>query len=251
MRIAYMLTSLGFGGAERQVVALAERMAARGHEVLLIVLQRRAEHVWPTNVRVVHLDMSRSFTGVLSGLVRGRRFLLDFRPDLVHSHTFPANIAARLLRASGASPRTLSTIHNVYEGGWHRTLAYRLTDGQSIHTTAVSRAVATRCIETGAVARRKCSVLTNGIDTALFAKDAERRDTMRSERNAGSNFVWLAAGRITAAKDYPNLLRAFAQVHAAIPHRALWVAGEGSDPGRRGAFASLPLRKGSRTTLIG
>ena len=29
MRIAYMLTSLGFGGAERQVVALAERMAAR------------------------------------------------------------------------------------------------------------------------------------------------------------------------------------------------------------------------------
>ena len=39
MRIAYMLTSLGIGGAERQVVALAERMAARGHDVLLIVLQ--------------------------------------------------------------------------------------------------------------------------------------------------------------------------------------------------------------------
>jgi glycosyltransferase involved in cell wall biosynthesis len=51
---------------------------------------------------------------------------------------------------------------------------------------------------------------------------------MRTERNAGSSFIWLAAGRITAAKDYPNLLRAFAQVHAAIPRTRLWVAGEGS-----------------------
>jgi glycosyltransferase involved in cell wall biosynthesis len=229
MRIAYMLTSLGFGGAERQVVALAERMAARGHEVLLFVLQHRVEHVWPTNVRVAYLDMSRSFTGVVRGLVRGRRVLLDFRPDLVHSHTFPANMAARLLRVLRAFPRVLSTIHNVYEGGWHRGLAYRVTDGLALHTTAVSRAVASRCVETGAVARSRCSVITNGIDTALFAKDVRRRDAMRSERKAGSNFIWLAAGRITAAKNYPNLLRAFAQVHAANPRSRLWVAGEGSN----------------------
>lgn len=229
MRIAYMLTSLGFGGAERQVVALAERMAARRHEVLLIVLQRRAEHEWPANVRVVYLDMSKSPAGIVSGLVRGRRVLRSFRPDIVHSHTFPANMAGRLLRVSGASPGTLATIHNVYEGGRHRTLAYRITDGQSIHTTAVSHAVATRCIETRAVARRKCSVLTNGIDTALFARDVERRDAMRSGQKAGSNFIWLAAGRITAAKNYPNLLRAFARVHAAIPKSRLWVAGKGSN----------------------
>jgi hypothetical protein len=153
MRIAYMLTSLGFGGAERQVVALAERMAARGHQVLLIVLRCRTEHIWSTTVDVVYLNMSRSLPGVVRGLLRGRRVLRDFRPDLVHSHTFPANMAGRLLRVLEACPRTLSTIHNVYEGGWHRTLAYRISDGQSIHTTAVSRAVATRCIETGVVAR--------------------------------------------------------------------------------------------------
>jgi glycosyltransferase involved in cell wall biosynthesis len=229
MRIAYMLSSLGFGGAERQVVGLAERMAARGHQVLLIVLRHRAEHVWPADVPVVYLDMSKSLTGVMIGLVRGRRALVDFRPDLVHSHTFPANMAARLLRASGASPRTLSTIHNVYEGGWHRTFAYRITDGLAIHTTAVSQAVANRCIETGAVARYKCSVLTNGIDVVLFAKDGGRREAMRAEINAGSNFIWLAAGRITAAKDYPNLLRAFARVRAAIPQTRLWVAGEGKN----------------------
>ncbi len=38
MRIAYMLTSLGMGGAEWQVVALAERMKARGHAIVLVVV---------------------------------------------------------------------------------------------------------------------------------------------------------------------------------------------------------------------
>jgi glycosyltransferase involved in cell wall biosynthesis len=229
MRIAYMLTSLGFGGAERQVVALAERMAARGHQVVVIVLEHRAEHVWPTNVDMIYLDMTKSLPGVLRGLLRGRRAVRDFRPDLVHSHTFPANMAGRLLRVLGACPRTLSTIHNVYEGGWHRKLAYRITDGLSIHTTAVSRVVATRCIETSVVGRSKCSVLTNGIDTALFASDAGRRDAIRLGRKAGRDFIWLAAGRITAAKNYPNLLRAFARVCEAIPQSHLWIAGEGSN----------------------
>ena len=230
MRVAYMLTSLGFGGAERQVVALAERMAARGHTVLLVVLRHRAEHVWPTHLDVVYLDMSRSLPGAVSGLVSGRRVLRSFRPDLVHSHTFPANMAARVLRLVSASPRTLSTIHNVYEGRWHRTLAYRITDRLAVLTTAVSSAVATRCFETGAVARGKCTVVTNGIDTALFAADAGRRDAMRAQHSAGGNFIWLAAGRITAAKDYGNVLRAFAQVHTEVPQSRLWIAGEGSNP---------------------
>ena len=50
MRIAYVLTSLGFGGAERQVVALAERMAARGHAVSLVVLLPRQSEEWPTTL---------------------------------------------------------------------------------------------------------------------------------------------------------------------------------------------------------
>ncbi|MEI9969662.1 MAG: hypothetical protein WDM87_13955 [Terracidiphilus sp.] len=33
MRIVYLLTSLGVGGAEKQALAVAERMASRGHAV--------------------------------------------------------------------------------------------------------------------------------------------------------------------------------------------------------------------------
>jgi glycosyltransferase involved in cell wall biosynthesis len=43
---------------------------------------------------------------------------------------------------------------------------------------------------------------------------------------ADADFIWLAAGRLTSAKDYPNLLRAFAQTRLSRPDACLWVAGE-------------------------
>ncbi len=226
MRIAYMLTSLGIGGAERQAIAIAERMQARGHDVVLIVLRPQRTCEWPTSVKVTRLELTRSLLRLPGGLLRGRRFLRDFQPDLIHSHTFPANLFARILRLTGAAPRVLSTIHNIYEGGRKRPLAYRITDGLSIHTTTVSQAIAEHYIRIGAVPARKCSVIHNGIDLNQFSPDAGERSRLRERFHVGDSFVWLAAGRISRAKDYPNLLRAFAAVCAAEARTQLWIAGE-------------------------
>jgi glycosyltransferase involved in cell wall biosynthesis len=237
MRIAYVLTSLGIGGAERQVLSLAERMEARGHAVALLVLRGRQSEEWPTKLDVVRLDMRGNPINILAGLRKARRFLRVFRPDLIHSHTYPANMAARMLKIMLPESVVLSTIHNVYEGSWPRMLAYRLTDGLSRHTTAVSQAAADRFVRLRAVPARKSSVLANGIDTAEFAPSPERRARMREEMGAGDEFVWLTAGRIAPAKDYPNLLGAFALVHAAEPTDFLWVAGEADSAGSAGIQA--------------
>ncbi len=249
MRIVYILTSLGMGGAERQVLGLGERMARRGHRVALLILRPHLAEEWPTQLDTIHLDMLKNPWSVLAGAARGRRFLREFRPDVVHSHGFHGNLMARIWRLLVASPKPISTIHNVYEGGTARMLAYRLTDPLSAMTTAVSEAAAERFVRMKAVPESKCSVLSNGIDAVEFAPDAERRVRTRSEMGVDAEFVWLAAGRIVPAKDYPNLLRAFAQIRAGermgcgddeagcpgsvFPDRGkptgLWIAGEGAD----------------------
>jgi glycosyltransferase involved in cell wall biosynthesis len=108
-------------------------------------------------------------------------------------------------------------------------LAYRLTDGLSQRTAAVSQAAARRFIALQAVPARKCVVISNAIEIPEFTPNAERRAQMRGEMNTGGEFVWLAAGRVAPAKDYPNLLRAFARVHTARPDARLWIAGAGSE----------------------
>jgi glycosyltransferase involved in cell wall biosynthesis len=225
MRIIYVLTSLGVGGAERQALAVADRMALRGHEVALVVLSPRLADEWLTTLPTVHLNMSKTPASVLAGLMQARRFLRDFRPDLLHSHSFHANIVARFLKLLAPYTQVVSTVHNVYEGGRLRMLAYRLTDGLARHTTAVSQAAADRFIRLKAVPRKKCFVLPNGIDLNEFTPSSERRTNTRTEMAAGDSFSWLAAGRLVPAKDFPNLLLAFKQVRAAYPDAQLWIAG--------------------------
>jgi glycosyltransferase involved in cell wall biosynthesis len=226
MRIAYVLPSLGIGGAERQVVALGERMKARGHAVVLITLLGRQAEEWPTTVDVLRLDLRQTPTGILSALLRARRFLRDFRPDLIHSHIFPANMAARLFKLMLPGTVVLSTVHNVYEGGWARMTAYRLTDFLSRRTIAVSAAAAERYVRLKAIPAHKSLVQPNGIDCAEFTPEPECRAIYRAQMGVREEFVWLSAGRITAAKDYPNLMRAFALVLNEFPEARLWIAGE-------------------------
>jgi glycosyltransferase involved in cell wall biosynthesis len=230
MRIVYLLTSLGVGGAEKQALAVAERMATHGHTVAVMVLMPRLDEEWPTPLHTIHLDVRKSPGSALRGFSRGRAFLREFRPDLVHSHCFHVNIFARLRRLFGPKFVVLSTVHNVYEGGWGRMMAYRLTDFLSSRTVAVSQAAADRFTQLKAIPRRKCKVILNGIDVTGFAPSAERRKKMRAEMGIATEsatFIWLAVGRLAPAKDHPNMLFAFAAaVRTEKSDAQLWVAGD-------------------------
>ena len=187
MRIVYILTSLGIGGAERVALDLAERMTRRGHEVAFLVLRPRLAEGWATELRVVHMEMRKTPVSLLLALKRGRQFLRELRPDVVHSHSFHANLVERLLRVLVPSVKVVSTVHNVYEGGWRRMLAYRLTDPLASRTTAVSEAAADRFVEMKAVSRQRCIALGNGIDIDAFTPSAERRARTRAAMEVGGD----------------------------------------------------------------
>jgi glycosyltransferase involved in cell wall biosynthesis len=233
MRIAYLLTSLGIGGAERQVIGLARRMAQRGHVVKLFILLPPGKEDWlvnsgPQPLEATHLNVRKQPLNVLQALTRGAAEFRAFRPGLIHSHNFHGNLVARILHLFLPQTPVLSTIHNVYEGGWHRMLAYRLTDPLSRRTVAVSEAARERYVRLHAVPAAKISVIRNGIETEEFTPNPARRAETRTALDLRNEFLWIATGRLAPAKDYPNLLRAFAQIRtASIPTR-LCIAGSGT-----------------------
>jgi len=233
MRIAYLITSLGIGGAERQVIGLARRMTQRGHIVKLFILLPPGEQDWSINsgpqpLEALHLNVRKQPLNVLQALARGATELRVFHPDLIHSHNFHGNLAARILRPFLPQTPVLSTIHNIYEGAWPRMLAYRLTDPLSSCTIAVSEAVRERYIQLRAVPAAKISVISNGIETSDFTPDTARRAQTRAALGLRDEFLWLATGRLAPAKDYPTLLCAFAQLLPAAPAAKLVIAGFGA-----------------------
>jgi len=79
-----------------------------------------------------------------------------------------------------------------------------------------------------AVPPSRCTVVRNAIDMDELVADTVRRAKTREELTANADFIWLAVGRLTPAKDYPNLVRAFARLCSAHPRAQLWIAGQGT-----------------------
>ncbi len=252
MRVLCLITGLGIGGAETQVFALCERMAALGHDVLLVSLTDAAPGFASGNGFSVHLlGMNKSVGSAAAAYFRLRHLTREFAADVVHSHMFHANLFARLLRLSTRLPRLICSAHSTNEGGVVRMLAYRLTDRLSDLNTNVSAAAVEAFVRHKASPGGRIVAMHNGIDCTRFAFSADARHTIRATLDvAPKQRLLLAVGRLAPAKDYPNLLHAFAAVCGRRDDVRLVIVGEGKE---REALQSLAreLAIEPRLTLLG
>ncbi|WP_394127421.1 glycosyltransferase [Vibrio hepatarius] len=211
MKILLVTTGLGLGGAERQVCDLADEFVRKGHIVQIMSLNLRKE-VAPNSsqVKIFSLSMDKTLSGLLVALYRARNLLKEFRPDIVHSHMYHANIFSRILRSIARMPRLICTVHSSYEGGKFRVLLYRATDRLASINTVVSEYAQRAFIESGAMTEERLVVVRNGIDTDRFKFRDNARQKFRDELKIASNDIFLlAVGRLEDEKNYPELIRAF------------------------------------------
>ncbi|MEO5658923.1 MAG: glycosyltransferase [Polaromonas sp.] len=228
MKIMFVITGLGMGGAEKVVTSLADAFAEKGHHVLIAYLTGDAL-VLPANpaIRIVDLHFKQP-TNIIAAYFRFRRLVIDFKPDIVHSHMVHANILARLLRISTSLPRLISTAHSSNEGGRLRMLAYRLTDRLADISTNVSDEAVAAFIERKAANYGRMVTVHNGISTINFSFSFYARATIRQQLGIKDNCkLILAVGRLNDAKDYPNLFRALQRVNTSSIDFKVFIVGDG------------------------
>ena len=204
MKILYLITGLGLGGAEKVVIDLADQMNALGHNVKIVYLTGEVI-IKPSSpdieIIALHLNSVKDF---LPASKKYRKLAKSFCPDVVHAHMVHANIFARLNRALCPIPKLICTAHNSNEGGKARMIAYRLTNYLSDMNTNVSQEATEALIAKGAFSENNVITVHNGIDLRKFEKT---HDSI----NLGKNVLnIISVGRFNDQKDYPNLINAFA-----------------------------------------
>ena len=230
MRIALLITGLDYGGAETQVVHLASLLRSRGHDIHIISMltpSGYADELIAAGFPVRSLGMGRGVADPRA-VVRLAVLLRRIRPDVLHSHMVHANLLARLTRPLSRVPVLICSASSIDEGGRAREIAYRLTDRLCDLTTNVSEVCVERYIKVGASPRGRIRAVSCGVDTTKFRPmPPDTRRKLRQAFELNGSFTWLAVGRLTAAKDYPTLIRAFAEVVKEHPDALLLLRGEG------------------------
>ena len=123
MKVLFVITGLGVGGAERQVVDLATRLVQLNHQVKICYLTGSPANLSiPNQIELIGLGVRKSVWGFFMAYAALRRVILRFQPDVVHSHMVHANILSRLVRLTTPIARLVCTAHSTNEGGKLRML---------------------------------------------------------------------------------------------------------------------------------
>ena len=222
MRILFLLRSLDYGGAERQLSLLAPGLARRGHEVGVAVFYAGGPLGRPledAGVRVVDLEkrgrwsMGR-FVPRLIRLVRG------FAPEILHGYLPVPNILCAVLKP--LLPRSARVVFGIRASNMDLSrydrlsaLSYRLETVMARLADLVicnSAAGLATAVDRG-IPEARCRVIPNGVDTGHFRPDPDARRELRAEWriDEGERLVGLV-GRLDPMKGHEMFLEAAARL---------------------------------------
>jgi glycosyltransferase involved in cell wall biosynthesis len=234
MKILFLARQLNIGGAERQLVTLANDLAARGHEIVIAsyypggALSKKLD----SGVRLISLG-KRSRWDLLYLYLRLIRVVRQERPDVLHGWMLTQNLVATPLRLFNPKVRlfwcmrssnremVLSRFETLQE--W---LQFRLS-GFADCIVVNSLAGLEHAVEQG-VPREKMLHIPNGIDTKLFYPDAAEGKSMRAEWGIGdSEKVIGNVARFDPIKNHPLFLKAAARIASERPNVRFVCIGHG------------------------
>ena len=221
-------TSLGMGGADRQVLHLTRALLSHGYDVRLVSMTPLAEmglQAATDGLPVSSLNMQRGRADWAS-FQRFINLLQDWKPQLLTSFMYHANLLGRLAGKVAGVPLIVTSIRSERNGGRGRDWLIRLTNWMDHCCTTNSQEVADSLLARRLVTPGKLRVIPNGVDVTAFLTPPAVGSGVRKEVGLSEGeFLWLAIGRLLPQKDYPNLLQAF-KLLAPAPAR-LAIAGRG------------------------
>jgi glycosyltransferase involved in cell wall biosynthesis len=233
VRIAFCITDLDPGGAERQLVELATRLDRGKFDPVVYCLGPRpasnprslADELEAAGVRVLCFQARRSWQ-FFSVMRRLRRQMAADAPEIVQTFLFHANLLGTLAARRAGVPHVVTGIRVAERRArWHVTLA-RWTDRWVERHVCVSGSVRDFCRQAG-LSEPKLVVIRNGVDVARLA-GAQPRLLSELGIPAGRQVI-THIGRLDAQKGVGWLLEQMPKIFAARPQAELLLVGSGSE----------------------
>ncbi|WP_207644281.1 glycosyltransferase [Desulfolucanica intricata] len=215
--IMFLIRSLNYGGAERQLVTLARGLHQSGYKVAVAVfypggpLEKDLEE---TKITVIHLN-KRHRWDVFGFLWRLVRLLRTEKPEILHGYLGMPNILTVMLKPIFPRMRMVWGVRasdmDLARYDWLSRLAYRIECCLSRFADLIianSHAGLNYAVRNG-FPREKMRVIPNGIDTNRFQPDPDAGARVRNQWGvSGKETLIGLVGRLDPMKDHPTFLKA-------------------------------------------
>ncbi len=225
LRVMLVISNLEFGGAQRQVIELANELSRQNVDVFICSLSEYiplAAHCELSAEKVVVLRKRTKYDSTVP--IRLAKKLLALKIDVVHGYLFDAEIAVRIAGALARTPLVIGSERNSdYHIKRNQQIAYSLTKRFRHACVANSQ----RGAEFNAAALGYLpdhyDVVLNGVSTSRF-RQMDRQECRKRIGVRGDTFLIGMFASFKPQKNHPMLLKALAKIgHATSNAHALLV----------------------------
>jgi glycosyltransferase involved in cell wall biosynthesis len=235
MRVLFIISDLGFHGAQKQVVELSREMARGGHEVAIYTLNDdapRAAELAGSGVQVITDQKRVKLDPAVIGRIR--RFIGQWKADVVHGFLYDGDIYARIAAIATGAVVINSERSDNYSISRTQYLAHWLTRGLVDAVVANSRSGAAFAQKLYGYDPERMHVVWNGMRIEEFeGKGVSGHDYRGEFFGPGPHKIACMIGHIKPAKDYHLALDTAAALVGMAPEwRVLFLGDQLSTPGQ-------------------
>lgn len=248
MRICHIITRLIVGGAQENTLLTCEGLQTRGHQVLLLTGPDAGPEGSLTDdarrggyeVRLIP-SMHRAIRPWRDQLawLEMKRILMEFKPEVVHTHSSKAGVLGRMAARSAGAPLIVHTVHGMSFNRtqspfvqaayrWAEWYVARFTD----HFISVADAMTSQMVEAGIAPPDRFTTIHSGMRCEWY--DPRQYDQSRVRAGWGFHEQDVVVGTIARLfdnKGYEHLIPAMSQAIRREPRlRFVWV---GDGPNRQ------------------
>jgi glycosyltransferase involved in cell wall biosynthesis len=226
VKILFVIIALDRGGAENQLLLIAEQLKNQGHDITLCVLIDTQNRITKITSGIKLKFVIKPKDSIWNKVCKIFAFLLESRKlkyDIVNGFMFHANIFTRIFRFF-VSPKVLvSSIRSIYEVPdkftrfnlfSSRDLIYKMTDFLADATTQVSLDAYNRYVGLKISSVKKTYLIHNGISVDIDFNQVQNNAEILKRIYAKSNeFIWICVANLKPAKDHKSLLYALSKTN--------------------------------------
>jgi glycosyltransferase involved in cell wall biosynthesis len=236
MNVVLVISNLEYGGAQRQVVEIANELPSRGFTVHVCSLsdyvplasQLRAPR------HQLHVVLKR-WKFDISVVPRLATLLSRVHADVVHGFLFDAEIAVRLAGFVARTPLIIDSERCAdYDLKRRQRLAYAMTKRLRHLCVANSQAGAHFNSRITGTPIARYRVVYNGVDVARF-RPVNRSPVRRALGLSDDEYVVGMFASFKAQKNHEMALRAFAELASKVPEARLLLVGDELAGGMHGS----------------
>jgi glycosyltransferase involved in cell wall biosynthesis len=237
LKILFLARQLNIGGAERQLVILANELASRGHDVAIASYYpggALSEKVDSRKVRLISLG-KRSRWDLFSLYVKVLRLMRQERPDVLHGWMHTQNVAATLVRIVYPKVKLFwcvrsSNLEDMVDWIELPTLWLQSRLSGFADCVIVNSVAGLEYAVAGGIARKKMVFIPNGIDTNVFyPNEAEGKRVREDWGFDDTTKVIGCVARFDPIKNHTLFLKAAARIAAERPDVRFVCVGHGED----------------------